>query len=96
MNSKLVLAVLAVVAVGAYFLWPDSDVPEDALEQAGSVAEPMQEESLSPPMPEDMQFPTFRKDADQRQQIQAEIDVLLAEYNEIILPIALSAMKEEE
>jgi hypothetical protein len=39
-------------------------------------------------------FDRYRNDAERRDQIQSEIDVLLAEYNELILPIALTKIKE--
>ena len=39
-------------------------------------------------------FDRYRHDAERRKQIQSEIDTLLAEYNELILPIALSKIKE--
>jgi len=39
-------------------------------------------------------FDRYRHDPERRDQIQSEIDSLLAEYNEIILPIALGKIKE--
>jgi len=39
-------------------------------------------------------FDHNRHDSQRREQIQSQIDVLMAEYNEIILPIALSKIKE--
>ncbi len=39
-------------------------------------------------------FDRYRHDAGRRDQIQSEIDDLLAEYNELILPVALTKIKE--
>lgn len=39
-------------------------------------------------------FERYRHDEERRKQIQSEIDDLMAEYNELILPIALSKIKE--
>jgi hypothetical protein len=39
-------------------------------------------------------FDRNRHDRERREQIQSQIDELLAQYNEIILPIALSKIKE--
>ncbi len=127
MNSKLALPVLALLALGAYFLWPGGDDSEPGAEPALSTPEQGQVEGLPYPPSEDLEFPatdagavadlepeqqqmidelqteikslmadfeTYRNDADRRNKIQSEIDGLLAEYNEIILPIALSKVKE--